>query len=198
MWNELLAAATAYLLGSVPFGYLLYRASVGKDIRTTGSGNIGATNVFRAAGWLPAAATFVLDVGKGFAAGLIARWLGGGASAVSLAIVFVTVGHCFPVFLNFRGGKGVATAFGAFLAVSPLAALICACFFALDLAMFGYVSLASILAAAVFPVVLLIMGGYPQPVLIAAFAAAALIIVRHRGNIHRLRTGSEPSVYRRK
>ena len=192
MWNAFLAALTAYLLGSIPFGYLLYRVRAGGDIRLTGSGNIGATNVLRAAGWLTAAATFALDVGKGYAAVLLAhRMSEGSAQAAAIAIVFVLLGHCFPIFLRFRGGKGVATGFGAFLAVSPAATLICAGFFALDVVMFRYISLASILAGAVFPFVLLILGGYPLPLLAAAFAAAGLIVARHRGNIHRLRSGTE-------
>jgi glycerol-3-phosphate acyltransferase PlsY len=199
MWNGSLAATAAYLLGSIPFGYLFYWFRAGKDIRATGSGNIGATNVFRAAGWLPALATFALDVGKGYAAIVLARRLGESSDEIAaVAIVFVLIGHCFPVFIHFRGGKGVATGLGTFLAVSPVATLICVCFFALHVAMFGYVSLASILAVAVFPALLLMMGGYSPPVLIAAFAAAILIVLRHRGNIHRLRTGSEPSVFGRK
>ena len=199
MRDFFLVALVAYLLGSIPFGYLLYRCRAGQDIRMTGSGNIGATNVFRAAGWVTAAATFALDAGKGYAAVVIAAQISHGSDwSLALASVFVLVGHCFPVFLNFRGGKGVATALGAFLGVSPAATFICAVFFALDVAMFGYVSLASILAAAVFPVLLLILGGYSVPILVAAFASSFLIILRHRGNIHRLRAGLEPNVFRRR
>ena len=110
MWNLFFAAIVAYLLGSIPFGYLLHRLRVGKDIRTTGSGNIGATNVLRAAGFLLAAATLLLDAGKGYAAVFFAdRMSADSSQAVALAIVLVMAGHCFPIFLNFRGGKGAAT-----------------------------------------------------------------------------------------
>lgn len=198
MWNVFLAATVAYLLGSIPFGYLLYRLRSGQDIRTTGSGNIGATNVFRAAGFLPAAATLLLDAGKGYAAVFLAeRMTADSSQAVAVAIVLVLVGHCFPIFLNFRGGKGVATGLGAFAVISPYATLMCTIYFAIDMAMFGYVSLASVLAAAIFPFVLLLLGGYPFPILIAAFAAAGLIVFRHRENIQRLKAGTELPLFGR-
>ena len=199
MLDILLATATAYLLGSVPSGYLLYKLRSGQDIRSTGSGNIGATNVLRAAGWATGAVTFALDAGKGAAAVLLAARLSDGSThAGAMAIVCVLAGHCFPVFLKFRGGKGVATGAGAFFAVSPTATLICAGFFALDVILFGYISLASILAAAVFPVVLLILGGTPPPLLAASVAASLLIIARHHSNIQRLRRGTEPRVLGRR
>jgi len=198
--NALLAALAAYLLGSIPFGYLLYRLRGGPDIRSTGSGNIGATNVFRAAGFLTAAATFLLDAGKGYLAVFLAdRLTSGTAQPMALAIVLVMAGHCFPVFLKFRGGKGVATGLGAFLAISPVAVLICMTIFAGVMGVWRYASLASILAAAVFPFVLLVLGGFPDPILIAAFAGAVLITARHRANIQRLKAGTElPILGRRK
>ena len=198
--NMLLAALAAYLLGSIPFGYLLYRLRGGQDIRSTGSGSIGATNVFRAAGFLTAAATFLLDAGKGFLAVLVAdRLTSGTAQAMALAIVLVMAGHCFPVFLKFRGGKGVATGLGAFLAISPVAVLICMIIFAGVLGVFRFASLASILAAAVFPFVVIMLGGFPDPILTAAFAGAVLITARHRANIQRLKAGTElPILGRRK
>ncbi|OFV96620.1 MAG: acyl-phosphate glycerol 3-phosphate acyltransferase [Acidobacteria bacterium RIFCSPLOWO2_02_FULL_60_20] len=197
--DMLLAGLSAYLLGSIPFGYLLYRLRGGQDIRSTGSGSIGATNVFRAAGFLTAASTFLLDAGKGFLAVLVAdRLTSGSAQPMALAVVLVMAGHCFPVFLKFRGGKGVATGLGAFLAISPIAVLLCTVIFAGVLGVFRFASLASVLAAAVFPFVVLMLGGFPDPILIAAFAGAGLIIARHRANIQRLRAGTEMPIWGRR
>jgi glycerol-3-phosphate acyltransferase PlsY len=196
MWKILFTSLVAYLLGSIPFGYLLYRLRAGQDIRATGSGNIGATNVFRAAGLLTALATFLLDAGKGYAAVLFAQQLGTDATtAAALAIVLVMAGHCFPIFLKFRGGKGVATGLGAFLAISPIAVLICLLLFAAALGLRRYVSLASMAAAAAFPFVLAARGERSLPILVASLAGAGLIIARHRDNIHRLRTGTESPMW---
>jgi acyl phosphate:glycerol-3-phosphate acyltransferase len=195
MWKVIAAALEAYLLGSIPFGYLLYRIRAGQDIRTTGSGNIGATNVFRASGLLPAVATLLLDAGKGYAAVfLAARLTAGFAPAVAISALLVIAGHCFPVFLRFRGGKGVATGLGAFLAISPGAVLVCALLFASILAARRYVSLASMVAAGAFPFVLAIEGERSLALLIASLACAGLIIARHRDNIDRLRKGTEFSL----
>ncbi|MBI2816775.1 MAG: glycerol-3-phosphate 1-O-acyltransferase PlsY [Acidobacteria bacterium] len=192
-WKILLAEVSSYLLGSIPFGYLLYKASLGGDVRLTGSGNIGATNVFRGAGLRAGAATFLLDGGKGFTAVVVARLLLGDASEwVSLAAVLAIAGHVFPVFLRFKGGKGVATAFGAFLLLTPLAVGCAAGIFALVAATTRYVSLASVVAMAAFPFILLALPGHPTHLLAAAMAAAVLIIVRHGSNIHRLLCGEEP------
>jgi len=194
----MLAALAAYLLGSVPFGYVLYRLRRGEDIRATGSGNIGATNVFRAAGFLSAAATLLLDAAKGYLAVWLAAQLTAHSSlAMSLAAILVIAGHCFPVFLKLRGGKGVATGLGAFLAISPTAVLICAVLFVIVGAVWRYVSLASMAAVAAFPLVLLAQGSRPLPLVIAAFAAAGLILARHRANMQRLRAGTETPLYRR-
>ena len=196
--SALLAALSAYLLGSIPFGYLLYRFRQGKDIRSTGSGNIGATNVFRAAGFPAAAVTFLLDAGKGYAAVVIAgQATGGSAIAMAFAVALVMVGHCFPVFLSFRGGKAVATGLGAFLAISPGAVVICMILFTVVLAARRYVSLASIIAAGLFPFVLALGGKAPTPILIASFAGAGLIIIRHRDNIQRLKAGTESALFGR-
>jgi acyl phosphate:glycerol-3-phosphate acyltransferase len=192
MSKLLLLAVASYLLGSIPFGYLLYRLRAGQDIRTTGSGNIGATNVFRAAGLWAAAATFALDAGKGYAAVLFAdRMSAHSAIAIAIAILCVLAGHCFPIFLKFSGGKGVATGLGAFSAISPVAVLICIVLFAAILVLWRYVSLASIVGSGAFPLVLAAGGERSAPLLIASLAASGLIIARHRGNIHRLRTGTE-------
>ena len=199
MWNLFFTAIVAYLLGSIPFGYLLHRLRVGKDIRTTGSGNIGATNVLRAAGFLLAAATLLLDAGKGYAAVFFAdRMSADSSQAVALAIVLVMAGHCFPIFLNFRGGKGAATGMGSFFAVSPIAALVCVLLFAVILAVRHYVSLASMATAGAFPFVLAASGERSLPILIASLVGAGLIIARHRDNILRLRNGTESPIWGRR
>lgn len=196
MWNALLAGLVAYLLGSIPFGYLLFRLRQGADIRTTGSGGIGATNVLRTSGWLAAALTLLLDAGKGYWAVVLAGQLAPASTvAAAIAIVLVMAGHCYPVFLGFRGGKGVATGFGAFLAVAPLAVLIGGVVFLVVLALRRIVSLASLSAAVVFPVALAAGRREPWPVLAASVAAAALIVARHRANLQRLRAGTERPVF---
>jgi glycerol-3-phosphate acyltransferase PlsY len=197
-WATILAGLCAYLLGSIPFGYLLYRLGRNEDIRETGSGNIGATNVLRVAGPLAGAATLLLDAGKGYVAASLAGRTTGSSIAIAACALLVIVGHCYPVFLGFRGGKGVATALGAFLAISPMAVFVCAAFFAASVLVFGYVSLASILAAAAFPLALHWSGDYPAVYLVAAVAASGLIIFRHRDNIHRLRTGTENRIWLRR
>ena len=181
----------SYLLGSIPFGYLLYRLRQGGDVRATGSGNIGATNVLRGAGMAAGAATLLLDAGKGYLAVVIAAHLSGGTPEwMSLAAVIAIAGHIFPAFLRFRGGKGVATGFGAFLGLAPLPVLWCTAIFVLIGASSRYISLASIAAMAAFPLVLLAYGP-PSADLVAALVGSALIISRHRSNIHRLLTRSE-------
>ena len=193
--ETVLAAASAYLLGSIPFGYLLYRLRRGEDIRSQGSGNIGATNVFRVAGILPGAATLVLDAGKGwFAVALASRIAAGSPLAIALAAVLVIVGHCFPVFLKFHGGKGVATGLGAFLRISPAAILICMVLFALVAARWRYASLASMAAAGAFPFALLALGETSAPRFAASLTGAGLILLRHRANMQRLRAGTESRI----
>ena len=179
----------AYLLGSIPFGFLLVRLGEGKDIRRYGSGNIGATNVFRknrGAGVL----TLVLDAAKGYLAVLAAGWLGGGGEWQAAAAFCAIAGHVFTLWLRFRGGKGVATGCGAFLALSPPALATALVAFALVFALSRYVSAASIAAAALFPLFAFFYGA-PAPVLCWAALGALLIIVKHRENINRLRAGTE-------
>jgi len=191
----LLEAAAAYLLGSIPFGYLLYRARQGGDVRSTGSGNIGATNVLRGAGPVAAAATLVLDAVKGYGAVWLAGWLTPQAPEwTSLAAVLVITGHIFPVFLKFRGGKGVATGLGAFLVLAPYPVLAAVGIFAIVAAGWRYISLASILAVGAFPLILLAAGGASPYVSTAAFLGSGMIISRHGSNIHRLLVGTESKV----
>jgi glycerol-3-phosphate acyltransferase PlsY len=193
MWPIAISAVVAYLLGSIPFGYLIYRALHGKDIRELGSGNIGATNVLRSAGTGAGILTLLLDTGKGHAAVAIAANLPGHSTlGISLAALLVVVGHIFPVFLRFRGGKGVATGLGAFAGISPPAALISLIVFLGTLVIGRYVSVASMAATGAFPFILAIRGSGSIESTAAAFCAAGLILLRHRSNIQRLRAGFEP------
>lgn len=187
-----LTTVTAYLLGGVPFGYLFVRFALGKDIRTMGSGNIGATNVHRSAGGKAGVIVLLLDILKGFAAVWFANFLThGNTTALALAVAAVMLGHAFPVFLRFRGGKAVACYLGAFLYIAPLAVLAVVPVFVLTVVLSKYISLASIVSVVVFPVVLLI-AAHPSPaVLIAAIFAAWLIVYRHKANIQRLKMGTE-------
>jgi glycerol-3-phosphate acyltransferase PlsY len=196
----LLIAAAAYLLGSIPTGYLLVRILRHEDIRQSGSGNIGATNVLRANGKGLGAATFLLDVLKGSAAVWLGAFLGALLlphcplrDAESLAVLFAVLGHIFPVWLGFHGGKGVSTGFGAFLVAAPLAALAAIAVFALVLVASRYVSLASVFGAACFPIFacFLVHGDRPRFYIAVQFAVALLIIVKHHQNIRRLLAGTE-------
>jgi glycerol-3-phosphate acyltransferase PlsY len=189
--------AAGYFLGSIPFGYLLVRATGGGDIRFQGSGNIGATNVARASGWSVGAATLVLDVAKGFlAVWLSGRFSGGNIRIMMYAGLAAILGHVFPVWLRFGGGKGVATALGVFLAICWPATVAAVALFFLVASFWRYVSLASISAAAALPllVYLLYAPGHapPSAVTFCTLLAAVLVIVKHRGNIERLLIGTEP------
>jgi acyl phosphate:glycerol-3-phosphate acyltransferase len=193
-------AVAAFLLGSIPTGYLLVRFFRHQDIRSLGSGNIGATNVLRAGGKGLGAATFLLDVLKG----CTAVWLGlalAGVLAPSLpprdaeavGALFAVLGHMFTPWLHFRGGKGVATGFGVFLVAAPWAALAAIALFAVVFALTRYVSLGSIAAAASFPVFAwyLVKGDRPLFFLTVQAAVALLIIIKHHQNIRRLFDGTE-------
>lgn len=203
-YSYLLLILASYLAGSIPFGYLVGRRLGGVDIRRQGSGNVGATNVLRVMGWQPAFWVLLLDLAKGAGPILVGRqlevppaWLG----AMGLAAV---LGHTHSVFLGFRGGKGVATGFGAFAALAPLAALAVLVIFGLVVAWTRYVSLGSVVASASFPllVVLLAIAGGRETLDLAwvgfAAAAAALIIARHRSNLQRIREGLEGKVGERR
>ncbi len=195
-----IVAVAAYLLGSIPTGYLLVRLFRHQDIRSVGSGNIGATNVLRTGGKRLGAATFLLDMLKG----CVAVWLGCFIAhhlapaltyhdAQALAALCAVLGHMFPVWLRFRGGKGVATGFGVFLVAAPLAALSAIAVFAVILALTRYVSLASVLGSASFPVFAwLLADSYRSPFFFAVqIAVALLIILKHHQNIRRLLAGAE-------
>jgi glycerol-3-phosphate acyltransferase PlsY len=198
-----IAVVLAYLLGSIPFGYLLVRLARGADIRATGSGNIGATNVSREAGLGLGLAVLALDAGKGALAVWLALWFtAGDVKWMSAAALAAVAGHCFPVWLKFRGGRGVATGAGAFALISWTAVAAAMSVFVVVVVASRYVSLGSILAAGSLPVLLyfLYAPGFAPPlaVTLATIAAAALIILQHSGNIRRLAAGAEPRFTRRK
>jgi glycerol-3-phosphate acyltransferase PlsY len=179
----------AYLLGSVPTGLLLGKA-LGVDIRTTGSGNIGATNVYRTLGRGVGFMTLVGDCLKGLMPVLAARWFGlpdFWVAAVGFAAFF---GHVYSIFLSFKGGKGVATALGVFLGASPLAVLAALGVFAIVMVKWRYISLASISAAAAMPLIVAVIDQRPL-IIVMTLLIAALVIGKHRDNIGRLRAGTE-------
>jgi glycerol-3-phosphate acyltransferase PlsY len=186
-----LAAVLGYLLGSIPFGVLIARALGLGDLRSIGSGNIGATNVLRTGNKAAAAATLVLDAAKGAVAVLAARALAGEAAAM-VAGFAAFLGHCFPVWLGFKGGKGVATFLGLTTALAwPAGLAACATWLA-TAAAFRFSSLAALVAAASIPAWLAAFGR-PDAVLFG-LALAALVFARHHANIRRLLAGTEPRI----
>ncbi len=198
--HSLSIVVAAYLLGSIPTGYLLVRFVRKQDIRTLGSGNIGATNVLRSGAKGLGAATFLFDVMKGALAVLVGARLAHVGfppipvhNAEALAALCAVLGHMFPVWLGLRGGKGVATAFGVFLVLVPYAALGSLAVFVLVMAIFRFVSLASILAAAAFPLFAWLTAPWARNYLIMAIAGivSGLILVKHQQNILRLMAGTE-------
>ena len=183
---------SAYLIGGIPFGYLLVKLATGRDVREFGSGNIGATNVLRTTGRGIGVATLLLDILKGLAAVLLADRLTHGSvlwmSAAALAVMF---GHAFPVFLKFKGGKAVASFIGAFLYLTPVPLLAVVVIFVIVVAATRYISLGSIVGAAVFPLCVWLIEHPAWPVIVASLIAGAFIIWRHKANIGRLRAGNE-------
>jgi glycerol-3-phosphate acyltransferase PlsY len=195
-----LTAAYSYLLGSIPFGYLLVRAFRGEDVRETGSGNIGATNVSRTSKGL-GVLTLVFDVLKGLAAVVITRLaFPGNRTLLGAAALFAIVGHMFPVLLRFRGGKGVATGLGSFVLITPKTILIMLAVFAIIFLAFRYVSLASILTVALFPLLSWILepDRVNSQMLFFIALSCALIIAKHHENIRRLLTHTESRFQRRR
>ena len=190
--KQIIVVIVAYLIGSIPFGYLIVRGKIGADIRQTGSGGTGATNVSRRAGKVAGVVTLLLDAAKGSAAVLIAEltlsdWV------IAAAAIAVLVGHIFPVWLGFRGGKGVATGAGVFLVLAPIA-LLCAGILFLAIVFFTrYVSLGSMVAATAIPLFVWLLND-SRPLLFAAVLGALLIVFAHRGNIGRLAHGTEAQI----
>jgi len=181
------SALAGYVVGSIPVGFFIARAARGVDLRRAGSGNVGAANVYRTAGLALGITVMAADMAKGAAA----VWLAGSGTAAVAAGLAAVIGHIYPVWLGFRGGKGVATAAGVFGMLSPLPALAAAGVFAIIVARTRYVSLGSIVATIVLPVLEWLSPG-PRGVDIGATAVAALILFRHRGNVMRLWTKREP------
>lgn len=193
----------SYLLGSIPFGYLAGRLA-GIDIRKVGSRNVGATNVVRVLGKQYGYPVFVLDFLKGFVPVMIAMLMAPGRTAEwnspeifgILAAMSSVVGHLYPPWLKFRGGKGVATSAGALLALTPVATLVGVTIWIIVFLLTGYVSLASITAAVILPIVITVVRSHDQnigkPLVIASVCVAAIIIWRHRSNVSRLIHGTEP------
>ncbi len=187
----------AYLLGSVPFAYLVVQWRTAVDIRTVGSGNVGATNVLRVTGTPAAAAVLALDIAKGAVPVLIGRALGAPPAVLGACAMAAVLGHVFPVFLGFRGGKGVATSAGAIGALSPAPMLAAALVFGVVVAWKRFVSLGSMLAVAAFPIFAYVFGRFgwmepmPKVLLVGTTVAAGLILIRHTENVRRLAVGKE-------
>ena len=180
----------AYLIGSVPFAWLLARRWGAADLRRVGSGNIGAANVLRASGVKAGVLVAVLDIAKGALSVMLAARFGDNAAAPAAAGLAAIVGHIYPVWLRFRGGKGVATACGVFSMLTPLAVPPALGIFVVTVWITKYISLGSVLASIALPPIAYALGS-PMPAVAAAFAASVIIVFRHRANVLRLRTGTE-------
>lgn len=187
-----LAIIAAYLIGAIPFGLIVVKLMTGADVRASGSGNIGATNVLRTTGRLAGVLTLLLDAGKGFLAVWLADKLTGGATLwMSLAALAVLLGHAFPVWLKFKGGKAVASFVGAFAYLTPVPLLAVVLLFVFVVVWTRYLSLGSVIAAGLFPFACWMILHPRWPVLLSALGAAILIIYRHRDNIARIRADEE-------
>jgi glycerol-3-phosphate acyltransferase PlsY len=186
-----LTLLAAYGLGTLPFAYLVTRGWAGIDLRHAGSGNMGAANVTRTAGPVLGAIVLALDVAKGVLAMWLAQRVGVSLEVAALAGIGAVVGHVFPVWFGFRGGKGVATACGVFSLLAPRALMLAAIAFVVIVSATRYVSLASVGAAVVLPLAM-VAAGEPRVTLLASCATAVIILLRHRENISRLQAGTEP------
>jgi acyl phosphate:glycerol-3-phosphate acyltransferase len=192
----LIALVVAYLVGGIPFGYLLVRWKTGEDVREKGSGNIGATNVLRTTGRSIAVATLLLDIAKGLCAVWLADKLSHGSPLwMSLAALAVMAGHSFPVFLKFQGGKAVASFIGAFLYLTPIPMIAALLVFVIVVVATQQISMGSIVAAGSLPLAVWLIEHPPFIVILAALVAAVFVIYRHHANIERIRSGTE-SVFR--
>jgi len=190
--TPLLLLLAAYLIGAIPFGFLLVKWTTGTDVRAAGSGNHGATNVLRTTGRTAGIATLLLDIGKGY----LAVWLAGSFTQesplwMSVAALAVMAGHAYPVFLGFHGGKAMASFVGAFLCLTPLPLIATLVVFLVIVVWTRYISLGSIVGAATFPLGVWLISQPPRPVVVAAVVAGVFIIYRHSSNIRRLHAGRE-------
>jgi len=187
-----LALVAAYLIGAIPFGFLLVKWKTGADIRASGSGNTGATNVLRTTGWKAGAATLILDIAKGYLAVWLAGYLTEGSETwMAASAVAVMAGHAFPVFLGGKGGKAVASFTGAYLCLTPLPLAATAVVFIVMVAVTRYISVGSIVGAVAFPLAVWMISHPPLPVTLAAIVSGVFVIYRHRENLQRLRAGTE-------
>ncbi len=187
----IIAMLATYLITAIPTGILLARVMGYEDVRQKGSGNIGATNVYRVAGKLPGVLTLLGDILKGYLPLLAVRlWLEPTPGQLGLLAVIAIVGHCYPVYLGFNGGKGVATALGIFLVLSPKAVLFAAILFVLSVAISRFISLGSVVAALAMPL-LMLFSGQPKEIVAGSLGIAGLIVWRHRANLRRLLDGTE-------
>ena len=191
---ELALVIAAYLAGSIPSALLVVWMLSGKDVRREGSGNVGAANATRVAGWGAGAVVTVMDVAKGAVPVWLMSILNPESWWLAATMLAAVLGHCYPLWLRFRGGKGVATAFGAFLVISPVPALVSLGVWIVVLAVSRLVSLASLVATAVFPVLIALLDPPGWVMLAAVSAVAVLIIIRHHSNIRQLIDGTEPRV----
>jgi acyl phosphate:glycerol-3-phosphate acyltransferase len=188
----LLAAVAAYLIGGIPFGLIIVKLMTGADVRQAGSGNIGATNVLRTTGLLAGVLTLVLDAAKAWVAVFLADRLTGGSEFwMSFAALAALLGHAFPVWLRFQGGKAVASFVGAYAYLPPIPVLAVILLFIFVVAWTRYLSLGSVIAAGLFPVACWMILHPGWPVLLSALGAAVVIVERHRANIIRIRAGEE-------
>ena len=189
----IITIAVAYFLGSIPFGFILVRAFRGKDIRASGSGNIGATNVARSFPGL-GVLTLILDALKGSAAvGLTRLLFPGSFFLLSIAALFAVIGHMFPIWLRFRGGKGVATGLGSFILIAPKTVMVVVAIFIILVLVFRYISLASIIAVLSFPLLDVLLDRYlGTPAIVVIAGASLMIVLKHSANIRRLMAGAEP------
>lgn len=187
----ILTMLATYLVTAIPTGVLLAKVMGFEDVRRSGSGNIGATNVYRVAGKLPGILTLLGDILKGALPLLvITRWLGPTPGQLGLLALIAIIGHCYPVYLGFRGGKGVATGLGIFLVLSPISVVLAAALFLVAVAVSRYISLGSVLAALSMPLWILFLG-YPREIFAGSLGIALLIVWRHRSNIRRMLDGTE-------
>ena len=191
---EIVLVVIAYLLGSVPTAYLLVRLAIGADIRSRGSGNVGGTNALRTAGWTIGVVVTLIDVGKGVAAVWLMRYYNPESAWIAAAVLAAVMGHCYPVWLKFNGGKGVATGFGAFLVIAPLSAFAALGLWVVVLLLSRWVSLASMVASAAFPLLLKLIDRPDLLTLAAVAAASVVIILRHGSNVRKMLAGEEARI----
>jgi acyl phosphate:glycerol-3-phosphate acyltransferase len=195
----LVFTAASYLLGAVPFGLLITRIFSGTDVRNVGSGNIGATNVMRAAGKGAAVLTLLADALKGFAPVCLAQAITGNSLVTALCGAAAVLGHNFPLYLDFKGGKGIATGFGVMLAISPVIGAVCLCVWLVAALIWKYSSLAGLLSFAAYPIlVFFTIDRFNRPVSVLSVFLFTLIYIRHRENIKRLLSGTESKIGQKK